>query len=392
MGLFHGAANLGFVIGPILAGFVVQKTMNISPAFLALGVVGLAASIPLGSRLLKDYLRLPDRAFNIATIGAVFVLLSVIPVVFFGPLGAKPKEAFRYADLAMGTIIRLTLIAPNEKIADEAADKALATIHDLEQDFGHRTPGGSVGRINLAAGTAPVKVTNQAYRLIERSLGFSEKAKGVFDITIGAVTVTPNYFRGNTSQEKKELVDYRLVELDPDRQTVFLPKKGMAIDLGGLAKGTIIDLASIGLRNDGIEAGIVEGGGDFFCFGDKTWKIGIQHPRSSGLLGVIPVKNRGVCGSGDYYQYVIEEDHGRQERKHHILNPEKLRSAEKSISVTVLAPNTELADALATTLFIMGPEMGVKFLGKEFPNAAALWVLPDLKIFKTENFPEFLDP
>ena len=390
MGIFHGAANIGFVIGPLLGAIAVRQTMEMNSAFYVVGILGIAACIPLGISLGRTFLPIKTRYLNFISVVAVCLALSLVPVLLLGPLKAGAKETYRFADLAMGTIVRLTLIAPKEDLADKAAKKAFATIHRLEKDLGHRHALGSIGRINLSAGARAVEVTETAYSLIERAIDISRKTKGVFDISIGAVTVTPDYYYEDSSEEKKSLVDYRLVKLNRKDQTVFLPKKGMALDLGGLAKGTILDLAARVLKNEGIRTGIVEAGGDLYCFGNKIWKVGIQHPRQDGLLGSISLTDKAVCGSGDYYQYVMVEDGGEDERKHHILNPKKMRPAKKSIGVTVVAPTTEIADALATTLLIMGPETGKKLLANEFPNSSALWVLPDLAISKSDNFPALI--
>ncbi len=322
-------------------------------------------------------------------------LLVIIAILFvallFGPRLFRTEETFYYVEPAMGTIIRLTIVTDGRDSARQAADKVFALIHKLEQDFDHRKNQGSVVRINALAGVKPVRVTTEAFRLIEKALGFCEKTDGVFDITIGAFTVTPDYYYNLPTREQQGLVDYRLVQMNREERTVFLPKKGMALDLGGIAKGTIVDFAVDLLKKEGVTAGIVEAGGDFYCFGDRIWRIGIQHPRQEGLLGVIKISNRGVCGSGDYRQYIIDEKNGKPERKHHIIDPQSMGSARKSISLTVLASTAELADALATTLFIMGPVDGRKFLTNEYPDIPALWILPNLELIKTDNFPSFIE-
>ncbi|MEE4353474.1 MAG: MFS transporter [Desulfatiglans sp.] len=389
MGIFHGAANIGFVIGPLFGAIAVRQTMEIHSAFYVAGILGIAACIPLGLSLVRAFLHLKTRYQNFISVGAVCLTICLVTVLLLGPLKAGAKETYRFADLAMGTIIRLTLIAPEEDIADRAASKAFATIHRLEKDLGHRHASGSIGRVNLSAGVAPVEVTQTAYNLLERAVDICKKTEGVFDISIGAVTVKEDYYSQDSPEEKKRLVDYRLVQLNKEDRTVFLPQKGMALDLGGLAKGTIIDLAAGALKSEGIRKGIVEAGGDLYCFGNRIWKVGIQHPRQEGLIGSISLTDRAVCGSGDYYQYVMIEEGGGQERKHHILDPEKLRSAKESIGVTVISPTTEMADALATTLLIMGPEPGKRLLKNEFPDSSALWILPDLTIVKSDNFPPF---
>ena len=299
-----------------------------------------------------------------------------------------PEVSLNYAGVAMGNVVRMTLSGMDQSKAGEASQAAFETIARLEAEFSHRNAGGAIGRINLAAGKTPVPVKKTAFSLIQRALDFSKASNGVFDITIGAVTILPYYYQEKAEKEKAGLVDYSKVRLDKEKQTVFLPEEGMALDLGGLAKGTILDSAAETLRRRGVPSALVEAGGDLYCYGSKKWNIGIQDPRGDDMLGVISVANAGVCGSGDYYLYAMTEEKGATQRKHHILNPEKLDSADKSIAVTVIAPSAELADALATTLFILGPIDGQKLLAK-YSHCSALWVLPDSSLVASESFPPF---
>ena len=315
------------------------------------------------------------------------LLVATFLTVVVKPAFSEESRSFHFADTAMGTIVRFTLVTENGQLAGRAAQKAFAAVHFLSRELSHRDSDGSIGAVNRAAGVEPVTVPVEVYGFIERGLAFSARTGGLFDISIGAVTTVAkgaSALSVTAIKERKKLVDYRLVQLDEDSGEVFLPIKGMSLDLGGIAKGMIIDKAVQILKAEGIAAGIVEAGGDLFCFGDKDWRVGVQHPRKPGLLGVIVVRDQAVCGSGDYYQYVIDEN--SQERLHHIIDPAKMKSAGKSISVTVMAPTAELADGLATTLFIMGSDQGNLFMEKEFPDCAALWVNPDSEIVKSVDF------
>ncbi len=293
-----------------------------------------------------------------------------------------------FANVAMGGIVRLKMAGAARDMAGKAADTAFSTIDLLAEDFDHRSMDGSIACVNRAAGKEPTVVSADAFALVQRALHFGAMSNGVFDISIGAVTTTPFYYRQKTSVDKS-LVDYRKVSLDIKKQTIFLPSKGMALDLGGLAKGSIIDAAAEKIRLTGVPAAMVEASGDFFCYGKRVWRVGVQDPRSDSLLGVIEVQNAGVCGSGDYYQYEESSEQGGG-RNHHILDTTKLTSAHKSIAVTAIAPTAELADALATTLFIMGPVKGLVFLEK-FKNCSALWVLPNRQLIVSPGFPSFID-
>ena len=155
----------------------------------------------------------------------------------------------------------------------------------------------------------------RSYALLGRTLAFSMETGGVFDPTIGALTTLPLFYvlDETIGQSKKKLVDYRLVMVDEAGKRIRLKKKGMSLDMGGIAKGTIIDAAVRLLKAQGIRAGIVEAGGDFYCFGDRDWTIGIRHPRAKKLYGTVVVREKGVCGSGDYEQFVTTENHGKSQ-------------------------------------------------------------------------------
>ena len=394
MGWFHGAANTGFVIGPFLSGLLVEQYGGISLSMVVMGILGLLATLPLaefrfGHRKELSYRKLAPTIFSIC--------LLAIPLSCFGDKIISPftleqpskAEHVKFAGVAMGNVVHITLIGENADQGGKDSQKAFDTIHRLEAEFGHRNISGAIGRINSSAGIKPEPIGQEAFTLVKRALDVCKKSNGIFDITIGAVTTLPHYYQEKAEHQKAELIDYQKVAIDETHQTVFLPKQGMALDLGGLAKGTILDAAASTLQKEGVPSALVEAGGDLICYGDTTWRIGIQDPRDAGLLGVINVANVGVCGSGDYYQYSMVNQNGTTKRKHHILDPAQLDSADKSIAVTVVAPYAELADALATTLFILGPKKG-KILLQSYKQCSALWVLPDKTIVTSKTFPQII--
>lgn len=390
-GIFYTGANLGFVLGPISAGALIWQNGSLISAFWLGGMLGILCCAPLVLQQLRK-----SWSWSVPTPVARLLVFAVCLILAFTVLLSRENHRaasqFKYANIAMGTIVRLTLAHGNEAEANAAAKDAFARIRLWQEDLDHRFLNGSIGRVNEAAGREPVIVSELAANLLLRALDFCKKSKGVFDISIGAITRQPGYFHETIAREKHELVDYRLIELDFPQKKVFLPRQGMALDLGGLAKGTVIDGAVAKLQSQGIKTGIVEAGGDFSCFGDKKWRCGIQHPRENRLLGIIDLKNRAMCGSGDYHQFILLEEGEKSTRKHHIIDIKAADSASKSISVTTLAKTAELADALATTLLIMGPEEGRNFLQIHYPDADALWVLPDLRVVTTANFPPLQQP
>ncbi|MBU1612001.1 MAG: MFS transporter [Proteobacteria bacterium] len=389
-GSAHMAAGLGFLLGPLLGGLAVQWSNEVPPALELAALAGMALTLPM---LLRALGQRPwwSRAYTGLTTALAGLLLAGLLALTSLPGMDSPTQenTYLFTDTAMGTVVRLTLEARSRAEAGRAAKQTFALIRDLQLDLDHRNPEGSVGRINRAAGSDFIKPTALALGLIRRTLAFSQTTGGVFDPTIGALTTSPLYYVLDQSlaEAKAGLVDYRLVEVTPDG-LVRLQKKGMALDLGGIAKGTIIDEAVTALRARHIRAGIVEAGGDFYCFGARDWTVGIQDPRGEGVLSTLTVREQAVCGSGDYRRYVLLQESGGPQRRHHIIDTANMHSATASIGVTVIAPSAEEADALATTLFIMGPDQGLAFLASHAPGSTAQWVAEDKGVVATDRFPQ----
>ncbi|MBI9109766.1 MFS transporter [Maridesulfovibrio ferrireducens] len=393
LGIANLITNLGFIAGPLLAGIIINLSGELTTSFKLIALAGAALCLPLLNQALrikfksKSILIVP----SIALISILFLVQTNFTQDFKQSSEQNPdKTLFRYTDVAMGTIVNLTLETPSAKKGEKAARNAIAKMRSLQKDFDHRNKRGSIGRINRAAGLKEISISKEALKLIDHGLKFSEKSNGTFDITIGAVTTTQFYYAlgPKTIQKRKPLIDYKLVEINLDKGTVKLPHKGMALDLGGIAKGTIIDSAVEKLIVSGITTALVEAGGDFYGYGNKTWTIGIKNPRGEGLLGNIAIQNKAVCGSGDYYQFITTDSNSGESRRHHILDPSLMRSSHESIATTAIGPNAETADALATTIFIMGPIAGTKFIKRFYPECSAMWVMPDKSIHKTNNFPQ----
>lgn len=391
------AANVGFFAGPLLAGLAVKITGGTEAALQCAGILGAALCLPLLGESYALGFGCSGKAASKIRKGFYFtcILILALGPLFISSDSEHPenmRETFRYTDAAMGTVVNITLESDSGEHAEEASRKAIKTMRFLQKDFDHRSRYGSIGSINRESGKKAVKVSDRAYTLISHGLEFGKTTNGVFDITIGAVTDAPFYYALSEKllKSKKDLVDYRMVEMHPDTGKVYLPVKGMALDLGGLAKGTILDAAGKTLRESGIETAMIEGGGDFACFGNRDWVIGLKNPRGSGLLGTIKVHDMAVCGSGDYRQFIIDDRNGDHVRRHHIIDIKSMESADESIATTVLAPDAETADALATSVFILGPEAGTKLLEKYYPECSAMWVLPDSSIVQTSKFPEII--
>ena len=226
--------------------------------------------------------------------------------------------------------------------------------------------------------------------IIERGIAYGWLTSGAFDITwrgMGRLWTFGDDFRVPEENEIREAVgrvDFRKVVIDGN--TVFLPDPEMAIGLGGIAKGYAIDRAGLKIRQAGISNFLVDGGGDILAVGrinGRPWLVGIRDPRGDrlDLLRTLSISGGAVVTSGDYERFKIVD--GR--RYHHIIDPRTGFPADKCRSVTVFAPEAEKADVLATAVFVLGPEEGLKLI-QQAGDAETLIVDSSGEIFMSEGF------
>jgi thiamine biosynthesis lipoprotein len=264
----------------------------------------------------------------------------------------------------MGTVIEITLIDDNEEKANKAALQAFQEVKRIEQLMSPKIESGDVSRINKSSGKEWVKVPKETLEVIKKAQEISELSDGRFDITVGPLTELWRRAREKKIppsveevKEKLGLVNFKNIEMDQEGK-VFLKKKGMAIDVGGIAKGYAVDRAFDVLRSLGYKNLIVNAGGDLRIGGLKNnqpWSIGIQNPREpQKILTRISVSDVAVATSGDYEKFFIYEG----KRYHHIFNPKNGFPADGCQSVTIVTKNCITADGLATAIFVLGLDKG----------------------------------
>ncbi len=263
----------------------------------------------------------------------------------------------------------------------------LSRIDHLMSEWREDSP---VSAINAAAGSKLVPVPEELRSLIERAVAFGELTEGAFDISwkgLADIWQFDDTFQIPTEEEIADalrLVDFRLVQIDDNR--VGLPRPGMALGLGGIAKGYAIDRAGAVLRSRGYENFLVNGGGDVLTAGSRggqTWRVGVRAPRgmANDLIARLNLSGGAVVTSGDYERFKIVDG----VRYHHILDPRTGRPARDCQSVTILAPDAESADALATATFVLGPAKGIELIAAR-PKTEALIIDASGKFWMTEGF------
>ncbi|MEE9543651.1 MAG: FAD:protein FMN transferase, partial [Thermodesulfobacteriota bacterium] len=214
-----------------------------------------------------------------------------------------------------------------------------------------------------------VAVSKELFKVVSGAVKVSRMTSGAFDPSWAAMHGLWDFRPDNKRIPSKEelekalpLINYKLIELDPDKMTVGLKEKGMAIGLGGIAKGYAVDRAMERLSKMGIRNAIIKAGGDVRVQGRREggepWRISIQHPREEGVLARLPLSNISISTSGDYERYFMKDSI----LYHHIIDPETGYPARGCQSVTILAPDTMTSDAFATAVFVLGPEKGLRLV------------------------------
>lgn len=212
-----------------------------------------------------------------------------------------------------------------------------------------------------------MKIDKELFNLIERAIGISKLTGGAFDISYasmdriwqfdGSMTVMPSEKEIKSSVEK---VGYQNIVLDKKNSTVFLKLEGMKIGFGAIGKGYAADKAKTLLISKGVPSGIINASGDMNTWGKQPngndWKVAITNPMDKNkVFALLPITNGAVVTSGNYEKYV----NFNGKRYTHIIDPRTGYPSTGIISVTVFAPKAELADALATSVFVMGKEAGL---------------------------------
>lgn len=271
-----------------------------------------------------------------------------------------------------------------------AFTQALAEMRRLEGVLSEWRDDSEVGKLNLNPDQW-VKVGPETYAVIARALEEGKASHGAFDITFQAMSdiwkfgsaadAEPKVPSKAEIEQRRKLVDYRTVKLDSQARAVRIPKDHK-VGLGGIAKGYIVDRAADILKKAGIQAFLVQAGGDLYGAGRKPdgspWVSGIQDPRAAEgvFFATIELTDHAFSTAGDYARsYVI----GKR-RYHHIIDPRTGYPATASRSVTVWADDATTADAIDDAVFILGPEKGLKLV-EASPGAGVVIVDKNNKVW-----------
>ncbi len=292
----------------------------------------------------------------------------------------------------MGSRFEITVVADDQMEADVYIDLAVDEITRIERLISSWDANSQTSEINKNAGIKPVLVDKELYDLIERAISISKLTDGAFDISYasmdkfwkfdGSMTEMPKLENIKASVSK---VGYENIILDKTNHSVFLKLVGMKIGFGSIGKGYAADKAKSLLISKGVKSGIINASGDMNTWGmqpnGEEWKVAITNPLAKNkAFALLPIINSAVVTSGNYEKHVTFNGI----RYTHIIDPRTGYPATGIISATVFAPKAELADALATSVFVMGKEVGINRIN-QMPNVECIIIDENGNVFTSDN-------
>jgi thiamine biosynthesis lipoprotein len=297
------------------------------------------------------------------------VILLFIAFVTSSTFG---QQVFKKKKNLLGSPFEITVIASDSIQANFYTELAISEVKRIENLISDWIPTTQISKVNQNAGIAPVKVDLEVFELVKRAINISKLTDGAFDISYasmdkiwkfdGSMKEMPSAENIKNSVEK---VGYENIILNEKDTTIFLKNPGMKLSLGGIGQGYIADKIKQLLQENGCTSGLVNVSGDINTWGKqpngKDWTVGIVNPLNKNkVFATFPLNDSAVETSGSYEKYVTFNG----KRYSHIIDPRTGYPATGIVSVSVFAKQTELADALATGIFVLGIEVGLDLVNQ----------------------------
>lgn len=285
-------------------------------------------------------------------------------------MNANKCKAHHHSCKLMGCHFVITAIDSNPGLAWKGIRAAESEILRIEQLISSWKEDSETSSINRNAGIRPVRVSTELFQLIERSIRISDLTSGAFDMS---GTLARFYWKSDCSEQDylsqskieklRDLINYRLIQLDEDLDTVYLSKKGMKIGFGGIGKGYAAQMAKHVMIEEGIHSGLINASGDLMCWGNppnrESWSIKIPDPvKIEDSILQFSIPEGSIVTSGSHYNYVLIDG----VRHSHIVDPRTGIPIKDEKSVSVLSPSPEFADAMATALSVMEMSEGISLV------------------------------
>lgn len=273
----------------------------------------------------------------------------------------------------MGNQFELTVVAHTKEWAEEMINVGVEEISRIEKLLTTFRDDSETNLVNRYAGIESVEVSEEFFNLVERSKRISAMTQGAFDITYGSIDkklwnfdITMDALPSREVARKMvRLINYQNVLLDRANLTVFLKHKGMRIGFGGIGKGYAAEMAKQKMQQRSVSSGIVNASGDLTTWGmqpnGEPWTVGIVHPDFSGMpFSYMNISDMAVATSGNYEKFAMIGG----KKYSHTIDPRTGLPVTGIKSVTIISPNAEICDAMATPVMIMGIEAGLNLINQ----------------------------
>ncbi len=296
----------------------------------------------------------------------VTLILLLTSVFAFGQVTHKRKLYM------LGSPFEMTVVAKDTIQGNIYIDMAVAEVKRIENLISDWIPTTQISQVSKNSGIQPVKVDKEVYDLVERAIKVSQLTSGAFDISYASMDKIWKFDGSMKAMPTPEAIKqsvarigYQKIVLDAKAQTIYLKEKGMKLGLGGIGQGYIADKIKDLLLSKGCTSGIVNVSGDINAWGYQTtgkpWTVAIVNPMNKNkVFATFPLENSSVETSGSYEKFVVFDG----KRYSHIIDPRTGYPAQGVVSVSVFAKQTEIADALATGIFVLGVDVGLNLVNQ----------------------------
>lgn len=302
-------------------------------------------------------------------------------------------QIFKRGMRLMGNHFEISVVADDENWANTQIDLAVAEIQRIERLLTTFDENSQTNNINRNAGIAPVKVDAEVFGLIQRAVRISAITQGAFDITYGSIDKRFWNFDTNmtalpdpeTAKKAVQLINFRNILLDTEGGTVFLKNEGMRLGFGGIGKGYAAERAKMLLKAQGVQSGIVNASGDLTTWGTQpngdAWTVGVADPNHrNSTFSYLDVGEMAVATSGNYEKYAVVNG----KRYAHTIDPRTGFPVSGIKSATIICPNAEFADAIATPVMVMGVKVGLNLIN-QLQHVACIIIDDNNKVFTSNN-------
>jgi len=292
----------------------------------------------------------------------------------------------------MGSDFEITIVEKNDSEANRLINIAIEEISRIESLISSWDKNSQTTLINYNSGIKPVKVNTELFNLISRSIKVSNLSQGAFDISYASLDKVWFFDKkmqkipsDNQIANSVAKVGFENIVLNEKEETVFLKLKGMKIGFGAIGKGYAADRAKEILIKNNVKSGIINASGDLTAWGQKPsgedWMVAIVNPLNrTKVFSWLPIKNKSIVTSGNYERFINFDGKSYS----HIIDPRTGYPSQGILSVTIITENAELADALATSVFVLGEEIGMNMIN-QMKGVDCIIINSDNKIIKSKN-------